>query len=260
MGGSNLMYNTKTPSFHNDDAGYNEHSFKPNFKTNILGTNNNSNNPDFRTIDYMLLNGQQGASLQSAINYESLKKVFPFLLTENSNNMSNLNYEGKLTMPPVMPSKPSRTAAAKKKLKKLKKGKTGKGGAGKKSAMNSRNTSFGLKEISKNVKKIVKSLKKTTYKQISDIIINEINETHTDCKDEKNIRRRIYDSLNVMKAMKLFKKDKHEKNILWNGDKIRELYQPTNSSNFPFNSERTRTYLNKLSNDELRIQLVKIFY
>jgi hypothetical protein len=76
-------------------------------------------------------------------------------------------------------------------------------------------TYFGLKEISKKVKEIVKRYKKASYKQISDIIVNEINEKDT--KDEKNIRRRIYDSLNVMKAMNLFKKDTYNKCILWNG-------------------------------------------
>lgn len=78
-----------------------------------------------------------------------------------------------------------------------------------------RSSNFGLKEISKKVKDIVRKFKKTSYKQISDIIVSEINEK--DSKDEKNIRRRIYDSLNVMKAMNLFKKDSTNKYILWNG-------------------------------------------
>ena len=79
-----------------------------------------------------------------------------------------------------------------------------------------RNTSYGLKEISKSVLKIVRKLKSTTYKEISDLIVNDINHDLNSTKDEKNIRRRIYDSLNVMKAMNLFKKDKNLKNIIWN--------------------------------------------
>ena len=47
---------------------------------------------------------------------------------------------------------------------------------------------------------IIKQSGQTTYKAISDQIVNEINEKNE--KDEKNIRRRIYDSLNVMKSMK----------------------------------------------------------
>ena len=91
-----------------------------------------------------------------------------------------------------------------------------------------RSSYFGLKEISKKVKEIVKKFRRASYKQISDIIVNEINEK--DSKDEKNIRRRIYDSLNVMKAMNLFKKDNYNKYILWNGaDEV----HPTMSQDTP---------------------------
>jgi len=93
------------------------------------------------------------------------------------------------------------------------------------SSNHTRNSNFGLKEISKKVKEIVKKLKQATYKQISDVIVNEINEK--DSKDEKNIRRRIYDSLNVMKAMNLFRKDSCNKFILWNGN----AYLRTSNSN-----------------------------
>ena len=86
-----------------------------------------------------------------------------------------------------------------------------------------RNTAFGLKEISKRVMEIIKQSGQTTYKAISDQIVNEINEKSA--KDEKNIRRRIYDSLNVMKSMKLFHRDKNSKNIMWNYD---QEYDPLN--------------------------------
>ena len=77
-----------------------------------------------------------------------------------------------------------------------------------------RNNAFGLKEISNRVKDIIKQSGQTTYKEVSDRIVNEINQKGT--KDEKNIRRRIYDSLNVMKSMKLFRKDRITKKIMWN--------------------------------------------
>ena len=86
-------------------------------------------------------------------------------------------------------------------------------------SQNSRNTSFGLKEISKRVMEIIKQSGQTTYKAISDQIVNEIkiNEDNSkEKKDEKNIRRRIYDSLNVMKSMNLFHRDKNSKTIMWN--------------------------------------------
>lgn len=77
---------------------------------------------------------------------------------------------------------------------------------------------YGLKEISALVQNIIKKCKKTTYKAISDMIIDDLNRNSSFkiIQDEKNIRRRIYDSLNVMKAMELFKKDKKTKNIIWN--------------------------------------------
>ena len=64
---------------------------------------------------------------------------------------------------------------------------------------------------------IIKQSGQTTYKAISDQIVNEIQEKNE--KDEKNIRRRIYDSLNVMKSMKLFNRDRGSKTIMWNYDK-----------------------------------------
>ena len=63
---------------------------------------------------------------------------------------------------------------------------------------------------------IIKQSGQTTYKAISDQSVNEINEKSI--KDEKNIRRRIYDSLNVMKSMNLFDRDKNSKTIMWNYD------------------------------------------
>ena len=95
----------------------------------------------------------------------------------------------------------------------------------------SRNTAFGLKEISKRVMDIIKQSGTTTYKAISDQIVNEINEKSS--KDEKNIRRRIYDSLNVMKSMKLFRRDKNSKNILWNYDQeLDPLNENENKNDF----------------------------
>ena len=90
-------------------------------------------------------------------------------------------------------------------------------------SQSSRNTAFGLKEISKRVMDIIKQSGQITYRAISDQIVNEINEKSI--KDEKNIRRRIYDSLNVMKSMKLFHKDKNSKTIKWNYD---QEYDPLN--------------------------------
>ena len=94
---------------------------------------------------------------------------------------------------------------------------------------NSRNTAFGLKEISKRVMDIIKQNGQTTYRDISDQIVNEIKEKSP--KDEKNIRRRIYDSLNVMKSMNLFNKDSQSKTIMWNYDQEFDPLNETENKN-----------------------------
>lgn len=94
---------------------------------------------------------------------------------------------------------------------------------------NSRNTAFGLKEISKRVMDIIKQSGQTTYRDISDQIVDEIKEKSL--KDEKNIRRRIYDSLNVMKSMNLFQKDSQSKTIMWNYDQEFDPLNETENKN-----------------------------
>jgi hypothetical protein len=90
----------------------------------------------------------------------------------------------------------------------------------------SRNNSFGLKEISNRVMDIIKENGQTTYKDISDQIIKENNEKNL--KEERSLRRRIYDSLNVMKNLNLFNQDKQSKTIMWNYaqeyDPLNEIY------------------------------------
>lgn len=78
-----------------------------------------------------------------------------------------------------------------------------------------RATSIGLKEISKMVLDILKQNNVTSYKYISDRIVRDCN---IDEKEESNIRRRIYDALNVMSAMNIFRKDKKDKSIVYEPD------------------------------------------
>ncbi len=59
----------------------------------------------------------------------------------------------------------------------------------------------------------------TTYNQVADELVNEFKKEDLtsgsmSC-DEKNIRRRAYDALNVLTAMEIISKDK--KHIRWNG-------------------------------------------
>jgi len=113
-----------------------------------------------------------------------------------------------------------------------------------------RNNSYGLKEISNRVREIIKRNGQTSYKEISDEIVSEINQQGS--KDEKNIRRRIYDSLNVMKSMKLFKKDKNSKKIVWNFNEDSNILDDDNN-NDNFNNLYNE-YLNELKilNDKIK--------
>ena len=76
---------------------------------------------------------------------------------------------------------------------------------------------------------IIKQSGQTTYRDISDQIVDEIKEKSL--KDEKNIRRRIYDSLNVMKSMNLFNKDSQSKTIMWNYDQEFDPLNETENKN-----------------------------
>jgi hypothetical protein len=111
-----------------------------------------------------------------------------------------------------------------------------------------RNNSYGLKEISNRVREIIKRNGQTSYKEISDEIVSEINQQGS--KDEKNIRRRIYDSLNVMKSMKLFKKDKNSKKIVWN------FIEDTNILDDDFNDNFNNLY--NVNSNELKLLNDKI--
>ncbi len=122
-----------------------------------------------------------------------------------------------------------------------------------KNNLKSRNKTYGLKEISFKVKQIIKKKGCTTYKEISDEIVNEINQKGAN--DKKNIRRRIYDSLNVMKSMKLFKKDKFTKKIMWNLD-----IENFNNKNNNFNDNNLIEYCNINNNsiEKNEIELKKM--
>lgn len=81
----------------------------------------------------------------------------------------------------------------------------------------SNNLPLGLKEISNKVKKIIKDRRVTSYKEISDNIVQELDVISS--QDSKNIRRRIYDALNVIKALGLFTNNPQDtKSIVWNSD------------------------------------------
>ncbi|KAL5549985.1 hypothetical protein UlMin_000161 [Ulmus minor] len=79
----------------------------------------------------------------------------------------------------------------------------------------------GLRQFSVIVCKKLESKGRATYSEIADEIVSEFAETHSETAasldelDKKNIRRRVYDALNVLMAMEIITKDSKE--IQWKG-------------------------------------------
>ena len=73
----------------------------------------------------------------------------------------------------------------------------------------------GLRQFSLRVCRQVEHKMTTTYNEVADELVKEFKDEETDVCDEKNIRRRAYDALNVLTAMDIIAKDK--KDIRWKG-------------------------------------------
>lgn len=79
----------------------------------------------------------------------------------------------------------------------------------------------GLRHFSMKVCKKVEEKGQTTYNEVADELVAEFLHINTQNKgekpafDEKNIRRRVYDALNVLMAMDIISKEK--KDIRWKG-------------------------------------------
>ncbi|KAI8097315.1 E2F/DP family winged-helix DNA-binding domain-containing protein [Halteromyces radiatus] len=85
----------------------------------------------------------------------------------------------------------------------------------------------GLRHFSKQVCDKVKEHGVTTYDQVVQELTSDLTKSATFCQfDQKNIRRRVYDALNVLMAMNIIVKDKKE--IKWLG--IPSCYHPSSSS------------------------------
>lgn len=76
----------------------------------------------------------------------------------------------------------------------------------------------GLRHFSKRVCDKVKTKMVTTYKEVADELVAECvgnSDSPTFLYDQKNIRRRVYDALNVLMALDIISKNK--KDITWKG-------------------------------------------
>eukprot|EP00548_Thalassiothrix_antarctica_P006334 CAMPEP_0194142830 /NCGR_PEP_ID=MMETSP0152-20130528/12037_1 /TAXON_ID=1049557 /ORGANISM="Thalassiothrix antarctica, Strain L6-D1" /LENGTH=335 /DNA_ID=CAMNT_0038841933 /DNA_START=127 /DNA_END=1134 /DNA_ORIENTATION=- len=80
--------------------------------------------------------------------------------------------------------------------------------------------SKGLRHFSMKVCRKVEEKGKTTYNEVADELVREVLAERSENEprgkyDEKNIRRRVYDALNVLMAMDIISKEKKE--IRWKG-------------------------------------------
>jgi hypothetical protein len=99
-------------------------------------------------------------------------------------------------------------------------GVAGKIGASPSSSAAAEKSSRGLRHFSMMVCKKVEEKGTTTYNEVADELVKQVvsdrrKEDPTGKFDEKNIRRRVYDALNVLMAMDIIAKEK--KDISWRG-------------------------------------------
>ncbi|GJQ09170.1 hypothetical protein GpartN1_g5240.t1 [Galdieria partita] len=107
----------------------------------------------------------------------------------------------------------------------------------------------GLRSFAIRVRKKVEEKKRTTYNQVADELVKEVlDPTISDPTDrfynEKNVRRRVYDALNVLMAMGMIEKQK--KDILWRGvsfdssEFLKELEEKLKSKNEELRQKRQK--------------------
>ncbi|KAI5704866.1 hypothetical protein M8J76_011044 [Diaphorina citri] len=107
--------------------------------------------------------------------------------------------------------------------------------------------SKGLRHFSMKVCEKVRRKGVTTYNEVADELVQEFSEDHNTASseqyDQKNIRRRVYDALNVLMAMNIISKEKKE--IKWLG-------LPTNSLQESLNLNKERKQLIQRINQKTR--------
>ncbi|XP_062216775.1 transcription factor-like protein DPB [Phragmites australis] len=126
----------------------------------------------------------------------------------------------------------------------------------------------GLRQFSMKVCEKVESKGRTTYNEVADELVAEFADPNNNIEspdpdnpnaqqyDEKNIRRRVYDALNVLMAMDIISKDKKE--IQWKGlprasiDDIEEL--KTELVGLKGRIEKKSAYLQELQDQYVGLQ------
>ncbi|CAD8092305.1 unnamed protein product [Paramecium primaurelia] len=115
---------------------------------------------------------------------------------------------------------------------------------------------WSLKGLSFQIKTLVKELKSTTYKVLANILIeklqNELQKIHSTerRKEIQNLKRRVYDAINVMVAMGVLEKDK--KQISFHEQKDKEVVN--------FQKEQVRTKLEILKEKRKKLTKATLTY
>ncbi|CAD8115028.1 unnamed protein product [Paramecium sonneborni] len=115
---------------------------------------------------------------------------------------------------------------------------------------------WSLKGLSYQIKTLVKELKSTTYKILANILIeklqNELQKIHTTerRKEIQNLKRRVYDAINVMVAMGVLEKDK--KQISFHEQKNKEVVN--------FQKEQVRSKLEILKEKRRKLTKATLTY
>ncbi|CAK92884.1 unnamed protein product (macronuclear) [Paramecium tetraurelia] len=115
---------------------------------------------------------------------------------------------------------------------------------------------WSLKGLSFQIKTLVKELKSTTYKELAKILIeklqNELQKIHSTerRKEIQNLKRRVYDAINVMVALGVLEKDK--KQISFHEQKDKEVVN--------FQKEQVRTKLEILKEKRRKLTKATLTY
>ncbi|EKX54369.1 hypothetical protein GUITHDRAFT_132115 [Guillardia theta CCMP2712] len=109
----------------------------------------------------------------------------------------------------------------------------------------------GLRHFSARVCRSVEAKVSTTYNDVAEELVNEFKESNcADYGDDKNIRRRAYDALNVLTAMGIISKDKRD--IKWKGFPPMKSENGSNS-NPALSKERSRL-LQEIENKKKEVE------
>lgn len=208
----------QSPNHHalvnHSNPGLNSNSLGMNKGVSVVGggyLSNGTIGPIPRSLQLGLSRGVSTQVLPVSNNNGSLEHFSPLCTTPTGSEQSSL-------LSSLLARKRSRSGSESDDIKRSRLGSVGK---------SDQRQNKGLRHFSWKVCEKVRQKQSTTYNEVADELVKELSETGEFEKnkdalvDHKNIRRRVYDALNVLMAMNIIKKERKE--ITWIG-------LPTNSS------------------------------